>query len=165
MGHAGRGLGAAVLIATVMSSLYIYPFPHTYFNTIAGGPSQGYKWLSFSNVEWGQDTGRVADYVDRLPLSRTLVAELAFPVGAETILCRDTRPLSQLRDVATHAATQSPPRDQITILVHVTSISEGRDRPEITLLKSRDRDDRIAYSYNVYHLPASELLSALKSFE
>jgi len=33
----------------------IYPYHLAYFNEIAGGPEQGWRWLVDSNLDWGQD--------------------------------------------------------------------------------------------------------------
>jgi hypothetical protein len=32
----------------------VYPFPLTFFNQFAGGPGNGFKYLSDSNLDWGQ---------------------------------------------------------------------------------------------------------------
>ncbi|MEO1527316.1 MAG: glycosyltransferase family 39 protein [Planctomycetota bacterium] len=42
----------------------------SYFNEIAGGPSQGYQVLADANVDWGQDLGLVRDWVDEHPEAR-----------------------------------------------------------------------------------------------
>ncbi len=39
----------------------------SYFNVAAGGPNQGHLWFTDSNVDWGQDLGRVADWLERNP--------------------------------------------------------------------------------------------------
>jgi hypothetical protein len=38
-----------------VSSLRVYPHFLAYFNEAAGGPSQGYRYLVDSNLDWGQD--------------------------------------------------------------------------------------------------------------
>lgn len=46
-------------------------FPHftAFFNTIAGGPANGHRYLLDSNLDWGQDTERLGRFVarNRLP--------------------------------------------------------------------------------------------------
>ena len=52
-----RALRAAVFLAAwyVLSSLANYPHYLTYFNGIAGGPREGWRYLAVSNSDWGQD--------------------------------------------------------------------------------------------------------------
>ena len=47
-------------ILTVLST---YPYFLAYFNEIAGGPDNGHKWVVDSNLDWGQDILRLADYI------------------------------------------------------------------------------------------------------
>lgn len=37
----------------------------TYFNVIAGGPQGGHRWLADSNIDWGQDLPRLAEWMKR----------------------------------------------------------------------------------------------------
>lgn len=45
-------------------NLRVYPYYLTYFNQIAGGPSGGYRYVVDSNLDWGQDLKRLADWVE-----------------------------------------------------------------------------------------------------
>ena len=45
-------------------TIKIYPHFLTYFNELVGGPSQGYKYVTDSNLDWGQDLKRLAEFVD-----------------------------------------------------------------------------------------------------
>ena len=42
----------------------IYPHFLTYFNESVGGPSQGYMYATDSNLDWGQDLKRLAQFVE-----------------------------------------------------------------------------------------------------
>ena len=54
-----------ILIAwQVVSVVSIYPSFLAYFNELAGGPSNGYKYVTDSNLDWGQDLKRLANWVD-----------------------------------------------------------------------------------------------------
>ena len=49
-------LPAAVLVSwLVVASWSIHPHYLAYFNELIGGPSNGYKYLVDSNLDWGQD--------------------------------------------------------------------------------------------------------------
>jgi len=47
----------------VLSSLMIYPHYLAYFNEMAGGPNNGWKYLTDSNIDWGQDLKGLAQYL------------------------------------------------------------------------------------------------------
>ncbi len=46
-----------------LSSLLVFPHYLAYFNELAGGPQNGYKYLSDSNVDWGQDLKRLKEFM------------------------------------------------------------------------------------------------------
>jgi hypothetical protein len=52
--------------------------PHylSYFNVFAGGPSQGYRRLADSNLDWGQDLPALADALERAGAERPVVVYL-----------------------------------------------------------------------------------------
>jgi len=53
------------LVWTVISSFRIAPHQLAYFNESVGGPEQGYRYLSDSNIDWGQDLKGVKAYMDK----------------------------------------------------------------------------------------------------
>ena len=55
---------AGLLIFYITSSLLIYPHYLAYFNEIAGGPNNGPKYLTDSNIDWGQDVKKLKKYID-----------------------------------------------------------------------------------------------------
>ena len=63
-----KWLGAVVpllLGLLVVASLTIWPHYLAYFNTIAGGPSQGYRHLVQSSLDWGQDLPGLKRWLDQ----------------------------------------------------------------------------------------------------
>jgi Dolichyl-phosphate-mannose-protein mannosyltransferase len=52
------------VVLTAISSLRISPHQLAYFNEFVGGPDQGYRYLSDSNVDWGQDLRGVKAYME-----------------------------------------------------------------------------------------------------
>lgn len=57
-------LAAPLLLWSVFSSALVYPNYLAYFNEIAGGHNNGYKWLIDSNIDWGQDLPALKDHMD-----------------------------------------------------------------------------------------------------
>jgi len=64
-GRIARAAGAAIVAATLATAVLIYPDHLAYFNELAGGPSRGHEVLDDSNVDWGQDLKRLAEYLRR----------------------------------------------------------------------------------------------------
>lgn len=48
----------------LFENLKVFPYYLTYFNQVAGGPKGGYLYVVDSNVDWGQDAKRLADWVN-----------------------------------------------------------------------------------------------------
>jgi tetratricopeptide (TPR) repeat protein len=46
---------ALIVLLYALPSLWIHPHHLAYFSALAGGPKSGYKWLSDSNLDWGQN--------------------------------------------------------------------------------------------------------------
>jgi hypothetical protein len=55
---------ALILIFDVISSVRAFPVYLAYSNELWGGPSQTYKYLSDSNVDWGQQLKATKKYLD-----------------------------------------------------------------------------------------------------
>ncbi len=47
----------------VVENIKVYPLYLTYFNQVAGGPSGGYRYVTDSNLDWGQDLIRFSNWV------------------------------------------------------------------------------------------------------
>ncbi len=60
----GISLVSALLGFYIISSLLVWPHYLTYFNEIAKGPKNGYKYVVDSNYDWGQDLKRLKKWVD-----------------------------------------------------------------------------------------------------
>jgi Dolichyl-phosphate-mannose-protein mannosyltransferase len=59
-----RGIAAGALMALLaIESLAYTPDFLPFFNFAAGGPKAGHRYLLDSNVDWGQDLNRLADWV------------------------------------------------------------------------------------------------------
>jgi hypothetical protein len=52
---------AALVVFSAVSSLRTFPYYLPYANEAFGGPADTHRWLHDSNVDWGQDLGRLAD--------------------------------------------------------------------------------------------------------
>lgn len=55
---------AALVLWQAFSVISVYPHFLAYFNEIAGGPANGYKYVVDSNLDWGQDLKRLTTWVN-----------------------------------------------------------------------------------------------------
>jgi 4-amino-4-deoxy-L-arabinose transferase-like glycosyltransferase len=60
-----RYILAVLCVWQVGSIAWIHPHYLAYFNELIGGPSNGYKYLVDSNLDWGQELERLADYLKK----------------------------------------------------------------------------------------------------
>jgi hypothetical protein len=64
--RAGRffpAAAAALLLGSAASLYLVHPNEMSYFNVLAGGTEGGRRWLSDSNVDWGQDLKRLGAFL------------------------------------------------------------------------------------------------------
>jgi hypothetical protein len=82
-------LGACLILGSLawnaVAVARTHPHYLSYFNEIAGGPDNGWKWLAESNIDWGQDLLFLKDWLARHPdAARSL--KLAYYGGIATHL-------------------------------------------------------------------------------
>jgi hypothetical protein len=56
--------GGVLAFWYIISAAWIYPDHLAFFSLAAGGPANGYRYLSDSNLDWGQDLKRLSRYLD-----------------------------------------------------------------------------------------------------
>lgn len=59
-----RLIGCILLISSTLSSIWHLPFSVSYFNELCGGPTNGYKYLLDSNIDWQQDVYRLRKWIE-----------------------------------------------------------------------------------------------------
>jgi 4-amino-4-deoxy-L-arabinose transferase-like glycosyltransferase len=62
VGRRRLALLGALLLAHAVAAVRASPDFIAYFNELAGGPENGYRWLADSNLDWGQNLTRVQEY-------------------------------------------------------------------------------------------------------
>jgi hypothetical protein len=58
-----RGMLAVLSLWLIAEVGWVYPHTLSYFNEFVGGSSKGYRYLSDSSVDWGQDLPALAGYL------------------------------------------------------------------------------------------------------
>jgi hypothetical protein len=74
----GRGPVVLVVLAAVgcVETAAVHPDYLAFFNFISGGPFNGQRWLLDSNLDWGQDQARLADYLAQHAAGRSVTVRL-----------------------------------------------------------------------------------------
>jgi len=53
-----------MLLYLIFGTVFAYPSYTSYFNETVGGPKNGYKYVTDSNADWGQDLKRLRNWID-----------------------------------------------------------------------------------------------------
>mgnify|MGYP001607591414 CR=1 FL=1 len=67
------GLIAILLIWYLAETLLVSPYFISYFNEFAGGVNNGYRYVTDSNYDWGQDLKRLTAFVDEKDINKIAV--------------------------------------------------------------------------------------------
>jgi len=79
------------------SSLSTFPHYLSYFNAIAGGPKNGYKFVVDSNYDWGQDLLRLKNWVEENKIEKIYVdyfggGDVGYYLGDKYLSWQGTKP-------------------------------------------------------------------------
>ena len=78
-----KGRGRWVIVALVawyaISSVSVLPRSYAYFTEAIGGPSQGWRYLGDSNLDWGQDILTAKQWIDANPEKRPVYLVYSIP--------------------------------------------------------------------------------------
>ncbi len=64
---------AVILLWLLVENIFVFPAYLSYFNQFAGGPSNGYRYLIDSNLDWGQDLYRLRSWVQENKINHIYV--------------------------------------------------------------------------------------------
>lgn len=144
----------ASLAFTAVSTLRIAPHQLAYFNEAVGGPDEGYRYLSDSNLDWGQDLRGVKRFMEteRLPIIYLSYFGSAPPsyFGIRYEYVAGTWPLEW--PPPPDRVPASAPRKVLAISVqNLLDVSSSYD-PLFRWLRTRRPVAKIGYSIFVYDL-------------
>jgi len=124
----GRMLWAALWIWYVVGTVRIFPHYLPYFNELAGGPRNGYRYLVDSNLDWGQSFKALKEALDHLDIRPPLRLGHHWYVGPESYGVH-YEPLPPLPGApAVFSPRFDPPPG--TYVLGATLLQRGRGDPE-----------------------------------
>lgn len=142
----------ALCLWQVVGTLQVWPFHLTFFNEIAGGPRNGYRYLADSNVDWGQGLKALRSYLEERSWPDVRLSSFTFFVRPELYGIR-AAPLPPLAD----APALLPARFNPAPGTYVISASTLRglqcvDSEMYNWFWHREPDDVIANAMLVYQV-------------
>jgi hypothetical protein len=135
-------VGVAVLVVfAAVSSLRTFPYYLPYANEAFGGPARTHLLLHDSNVDWGQDLGRLADRLrQRYP-------------GERIWLVYKGSGLPSYYGIEAHDPRNQPP-DQVSGLLVVSDSAIARPDDRLAaLIEDSTPIDEVGHSITIYRRP------------
>ncbi len=159
----GWSVKSAVFVAalswTVASSLWHFPHSLSYFNELAGGPTNGHRHLRDANLDWGQDLLFLKRWLDRHPGARPVTVAYFGPVLPSVAGIEDS---SRARNPDTSSlVTPETLREFYAISSHLLWIPDSQYRhfQKLPLI------DRAGYSIWIFQVTNDEIHSVRRESE
>ena len=141
------------LACTAISSLRIAPHQLAYFNESVGGPEQGYRYLSDSNLDWGQDLKGLKAYIEREKLPIIYLSYFGTaPPAYYGIRYQDVASKGALGPPPPEKVPADAPRKILAISAYNLQDVSKADNPLFRWLWTRRPIAKIGYSIFVYDL-------------
>ena len=141
------------LACTAISSLRIAPHQLAYFNESIGGPEQGYRYLSDSNLDWGQDLKGLKAYIEREKLPIIYLSYFGTaPPAYYGIRYQDVASKGALGPPPPERVPADAPRKILAISAYNLQDVSKADNPLFRWLWTRRPIAKIGYSIFVYDL-------------
>ena len=114
---------AFVLLFGVLSSLRAFPVYLAYANELWGGPANTYKYLSDSNVDWGQQLKSIKQYLDSRHVKDCWFAYFADVVTEPKYYGVPCKPLTTIASVWLLHSIEVPPSIDGPVLISAGVLS------------------------------------------
>ncbi|MCY2979356.1 MAG: glycosyltransferase family 39 protein [Planctomycetota bacterium] len=139
-------------VLSTASSLRVHPHYTSYFNTLSGGPENGWRLLGFSNIDWGQDILEVDKWLKVHPDRRPLVMDIDyFGMNGNLFDVPTSDPPQLPKGASIDEVRRSITQTQWWI-ISVKKLYNLPNRPGLEYLQQIHPVERIAYAYHVYRI-------------
>ncbi|HJN62155.1 MAG TPA: glycosyltransferase family 39 protein [Candidatus Parcubacteria bacterium] len=139
---------ALLLLWQGASVALVYPHFLSYFNELVGGPDKGYIYTVDSNLDWGQDLKRLAQWVDENNIEEIKIAYFG---GAD--------PIYHLGDKAQYFSWEEPQKGWIAVSATFLQVGRGIPIPGLNessgyfnWLNDYTPVTKIGYSIFIYYI-------------
>ena len=147
-------LTASYLVALawyVAASSIIHPHYLAYFNELAGGPRNGYKYLVDSNLDWGQDLKGLGAFMHERGISRINLSYFGTDSPERYGISYYRLPSLVLRD-PNPGGPKVPAKDWVAISATNLRGVSLKDRDTYAAFRNRQPFAMIGYSILIYRL-------------
>jgi len=147
--------GVVLLIWLVVGTIGIYPDYLAYFNELAGGPANGYRFLTDSNLDWGQDLIQLRRYMDKNDI-QTLYLSYFGSVNPATYVL-DFTPLPSFAPLQGESQFAMYMPEPGIYAISVTNLSgQYLSNPStFDWFRRQSPVARVGYSIHIYDVPSS----------
>lgn len=142
-------IASACLVASIVSSLLVYPHSLAYFNELAGGPRNGHAHLLDGNLDWGQDLLYLEKWIAEHPEARPIHVGYWGIVPIDETLGQD---LSQFD----FRADEEPPEGWYAISVNHLRRDFRMGEAKYEPFLNRQPVGMAGYSIYIYHILSNE---------
>lgn len=129
----------------LISSIYVFPHSLSYFNEIAGGPTNGHFHLLDGNVDWGQDYLYIRDWIEANPKKT--------PLYVAYWGCLPLEGMGNNLEMPIFEADDPIPSGWYLISVNHLRQEYRFRRPELAQFLEHTPIERITYTTYLYHIP------------
>jgi hypothetical protein len=156
MPHPSRLIVLALLLWQAFGALRVWPFHLTFFNEIAGGSRNGYRYMTDSNVDWGQGLKALRNYLEAHSWPDVRLSSFVFFVRPEQYGIQAT-PLPPLPDAPAVLPTRFDPAPG-TYVISASTLRglQLADHEMYNWFWHREPDDVVANAMLVYHVTERE---------
>jgi 4-amino-4-deoxy-L-arabinose transferase-like glycosyltransferase len=145
-----------LLLWQAVGTLRTWPFYLTYFNEIAGGPENGYRYLADSNVDWGQGLKALRDYLGARSWPDVRLSSFTWFIRPE-LYGVQAAPLPPLADAPAVLPTRLSPAPGTYVISGSTLRGlQTVDREMYNWFWHREPDDIVANALLVYRVRERE---------
>jgi 4-amino-4-deoxy-L-arabinose transferase-like glycosyltransferase len=146
----------AVLYSILMAwyigaSLYIHPHYLAYFNELAGGPDNGYRYLVDSNLDWGQDLKGLGRYMREHGIRKVSLSYFGSDTPERYGIAYDWLPSYVLRNPSPGVQTTIP-HDWVAISATNLQGVYFVNKDIFATLRAQKPVAKIGYSIFIYNL-------------
>lgn len=151
-----RGFAAGCLLWAALACARIYPQGLAYFNEWIGGPSNGWRYLADSNLDWGQNLPELARWMASHPVPRIKLCYFGIdipehhldPARIEIV----EAPWAAVPDLKETRFRPEPGTYAISVNAILGFGFPPAYREYFSYFKARPPDDRAGHSIFIYHV-------------
>ncbi len=160
-------LAAVAVVWLALATVWVYPHFISYFNALAGGPDNGWRALVDSNIDWGQDLGRLKTWMDSHGVRRVWLSYFGegrpeyYGIAYDGL---DSFPPRLMNPAARPFYPHDPAPGWYAISATTLQGVHFADHDQYRFFRERPADDKVGYSIFLYQVaprgePADLLLA------